>query len=248
MTPAAQSELVATYCATCHSERAKAGGLSLAGFNAMLAHESPATAEKMVRKLRAGMMPPAGAKRPPDGALDGLVHALETRLDEFAAVNPNPGLAALPAAEPRRVRARGEGPARRRRRRLGAAAARHHQPRLRQRRRRADVLADAARRLPARRQPGDGAGRRRSRQLGQRGHLQPAEDRLAAGPRRRARRSAPAAASRWCTPSRPTATTCSGSTSSPSRSASCSATPPPASRSRCRSTASGRRCSTSTRG
>ena len=91
MTPAAQTELVATYCATCHSERAKAGGLSLAGFDAMLAHESPATAEKMVRKLRTGMMPPAGAKRPPDGALDGLVHALEARLDEWAAANPNPG-------------------------------------------------------------------------------------------------------------------------------------------------------------
>ena len=91
MTPAAQSELVATYCATCHSDRAKAGGLSLAGFNAMRAHDSPDTAEKMVRKLRAGMMPPAGAKRPPDGALDGLLHALEARMDEFAAVNPNPG-------------------------------------------------------------------------------------------------------------------------------------------------------------
>ena len=91
MTPAAQSELVATYCATCHSERAKAGGLSLASFSAMRAHESPDTAEKMVRKLRAGMMPPAGAKRPPDGALDGLLHALEARMDEFAAVNPNPG-------------------------------------------------------------------------------------------------------------------------------------------------------------
>ncbi|MGE4084849.1 MAG: DUF1592 domain-containing protein [Vicinamibacterales bacterium] len=91
MTPAAQSELVATYCATCHSERAKAGGLSLAGFNAMLAHESLATAEKIVRKLRAGMMPPAGAKRPPAGELDGLMHALEARLDEFAAAHPDPG-------------------------------------------------------------------------------------------------------------------------------------------------------------
>jgi len=91
MAPAAQSELVATYCATCHSERARAGGLSLAGFNAMLAHESPATAEKIVRKLRAGMMPPAGAKRPPAGELDGLMHALEARLDEHAAANPNPG-------------------------------------------------------------------------------------------------------------------------------------------------------------
>ena len=109
---------------------------------------------------------------------------------------PESGLAALPAAQPRRVRPRGEGPARRRRRCLGAAAARHHQPRFRQRRRRADVLADAARRLPARGQPRDRAGRGRPRELGQRGHLQPAQDRLAAGPRRRARRSAPAAASR----------------------------------------------------
>jgi len=33
-----QSELIKTYCATCHSERAKAGGLSLAGFDAMRAH------------------------------------------------------------------------------------------------------------------------------------------------------------------------------------------------------------------
>jgi cytochrome c553 len=91
MSAAAQTELVATYCATCHSERAKAGGLSLAGFNAMLAHDSPEVAEKVVRKLRAGMMPPAGAKRPPDGALDGLMRALETRLDEAAAVHPDPG-------------------------------------------------------------------------------------------------------------------------------------------------------------
>ena len=105
MTPAAQTELVATYCATCHSERAKAGGLSLAGFDAMLAHESPEIAEKMIRKLRAGMMPPAGAKRPPDGALDGAGCTPSRRgMDECAAVNPNPGLAAVPAAQPRRVR------------------------------------------------------------------------------------------------------------------------------------------------
>ena len=91
MSSAAQTELVATYCGTCHSERAKAGGLSLAGFNAMRAAESPEVVEKMLRKLRAGMMPPAGAKRPPAGSLDELTLALEARMDEHAAVNPNPG-------------------------------------------------------------------------------------------------------------------------------------------------------------
>ena len=91
MSSAAQTELVATYCGTCHSERAKAGGLSLAGFNAMRAAESPDVVEKMLRKLRAGMMPPAGAKRPPAGSLDELTVALEARVDEHAAVNPNPG-------------------------------------------------------------------------------------------------------------------------------------------------------------
>ena len=91
MSSAAQTELVATYCSGCHSERAKAGGLSLAGFNAMRAAESPEVVEKMLRKLRAGMMPPAGAKRPPAGSLDELTVALEARMDEHAAINPNPG-------------------------------------------------------------------------------------------------------------------------------------------------------------
>ena len=68
----AQTELVTTYCATCHSERGKAGGLSLANFDAMRAQEHPEVAEKMIRKLRAGMMPPAGAKRPDAATLDAL--------------------------------------------------------------------------------------------------------------------------------------------------------------------------------
>ena len=62
MVAAEQTRLVTTYCATCHSERGKAGGLSLASFDAMKAHEQPEVIEKMIRKLRAGMMPPAGAE------------------------------------------------------------------------------------------------------------------------------------------------------------------------------------------
>ena len=90
--PAArQTELVTTYCATCHSERGKAGGLSLANFNAMKAQEQPAVIEKMIRKLRAGMMPPAGSKRPDAASIESLTAALEARMDELASVNPNPG-------------------------------------------------------------------------------------------------------------------------------------------------------------
>ena len=91
LSAAKQSELVATYCANCHSDRAKAGGLSLAGFDAMRATERAEVVEKMIRKLRAGMMPPAGARRPDADTLAALTGALEARMDEFAAVNPNPG-------------------------------------------------------------------------------------------------------------------------------------------------------------
>jgi mono/diheme cytochrome c family protein len=91
LSAAAQTELVTTYCATCHSERAKAGGLSLANFNAVRTQEQPEVVEKMIRKLRAGMMPPAGAKRPEAGALAALTTALEGRMDETASVHPNPG-------------------------------------------------------------------------------------------------------------------------------------------------------------
>src|SRR5690606_7436445 len=52
------------YCATCHSDRARAGGLTLAGFDAARAHLQAEVAEKIIRKLRAGMMPPPGARRP----------------------------------------------------------------------------------------------------------------------------------------------------------------------------------------
>ncbi len=86
-----QSELVATYCATCHSERAKAGGLSLSGFDAMKATERQDVVEKMIRKMSAGLMPPPGAKKPEAAVLASLTEALESRMDEYAAANPNPG-------------------------------------------------------------------------------------------------------------------------------------------------------------
>jgi hypothetical protein len=83
--------VVKQYCVTCHNDRTKAGTLSLALFDAAKAADNTVVAEKMIRKLRAGMMPPAGARRPEPAVLTGLAASLETRIDRAAAVNPNPG-------------------------------------------------------------------------------------------------------------------------------------------------------------
>ncbi len=81
----AQNRLVAQYCATCHSEKGRAGELSLAGFDAAKVTTHADVAEKMIRKLRAGMMPPPGARRPDAATLSAFVDALETKLDAAAA-------------------------------------------------------------------------------------------------------------------------------------------------------------------
>ena len=87
----AQNQLVAQYCASCHSERGKAGGLVLAGFDAAKIEANAGTAEKMIRKLRAGMMPPPTARHPDAAAVHALVESLEARIDKAASLNPNPG-------------------------------------------------------------------------------------------------------------------------------------------------------------
>ncbi len=91
MLPAEQTAVVKQYCVACHSERGKAGGLSLATFDAndIVAHGE--MSEKMIRKLRAGMMPPAGARRPEPAVINALATAFETRIDRAAALSPNPG-------------------------------------------------------------------------------------------------------------------------------------------------------------
>ncbi len=91
--PSAESEtqLVKQYCAGCHSDGGKAGGLTLASFDVLTADEHPEVTEKMIRKLRAGMMPPAGAKRPDEPTLASLASSLESRMDRLAANRPNPG-------------------------------------------------------------------------------------------------------------------------------------------------------------
>src|SRR5829696_8332837 len=55
MLPAEQTALVKQYCAGCHSDRGKAGNLSLAAFDAAKIEDNGELTEKMIRKLRAGM-------------------------------------------------------------------------------------------------------------------------------------------------------------------------------------------------
>ena len=86
------SGLSRTYCETCHNDRLKTAGLSLQG----LAIDGNAeTWEKVIRKVRAGMMPPAGAKRPERAALDAFAGSIENAIDRAAAANPDPGRAPL---------------------------------------------------------------------------------------------------------------------------------------------------------
>jgi hypothetical protein len=69
----------------------KTGGLTLANYDAAHPEQAPGVSEKVIRKLRAGMMPPAGVKRPEEAALKSLAVALETRIDRAAAAHPDPG-------------------------------------------------------------------------------------------------------------------------------------------------------------
>ncbi len=78
-------------CQRCHNNRALFGNMSLESFDVAKANENPELAEKIIRKLRAGMMPPAGVQRPDETMLAALAEMLETQIDAAAVVNPNPG-------------------------------------------------------------------------------------------------------------------------------------------------------------
>jgi len=95
-TTESETALVKQYCATCHNDRNKnnAGGLSLQTFDASKVGDDGAAAdvaERMIRKLRSGMMPPPNARRPEGAVLTNLAVSMESRLDHAAALNPNPG-------------------------------------------------------------------------------------------------------------------------------------------------------------
>jgi len=90
-----QNAVIRRYCVTCHSDARKTGGLSLASFDVARAAEHADVAEKMIRKLQAGLMPPPSSARPDAATHAALVAALETHVDTAAARKPNPGVRAF---------------------------------------------------------------------------------------------------------------------------------------------------------
>lgn len=83
--------VVEEYCVRCHNERRLRGDMSLEGFDVSSPEADPELAEKLIHKLRAGMMPPAGVRRPPEDTLSLLAVRLEDRLDRVARDDPDPG-------------------------------------------------------------------------------------------------------------------------------------------------------------
>ena len=84
-------QLLNRYCIGCHSDRLKTAGLSLQAVDVSDIGRDAAIWEKVLRKLRAGAMPPVGRPRPDAEGSARLTSRLESELDRLAATTPNPG-------------------------------------------------------------------------------------------------------------------------------------------------------------
>jgi hypothetical protein len=90
-------QVLGTYCLTCHNTRTQTGSLSLEGFGLASIHEGAGSevGERVLRRMRSGMMPPAGMPRPDRATLSAVVARLEAALDGAEASRPQPGRAML---------------------------------------------------------------------------------------------------------------------------------------------------------
>ncbi len=86
-----QQALVNKYCAGCHNDRRPAGGFAWSTIDLGDPAGNADASEKVVRRLRAGLMPPAGAPRPDAADARALALAMETAIDKSAAAYPYAG-------------------------------------------------------------------------------------------------------------------------------------------------------------
>ena len=83
------------FCVTCHNARLRTAALQLDTEDVDHPETNPAVWEKVLHKLRAREMPPAGPPHPDDATYESLANYLETALDAAAAAKPNPGRPAV---------------------------------------------------------------------------------------------------------------------------------------------------------
>lgn len=93
--PAAERALVDQYCVVCHNDKLRKANLSLQGLDMTTVGDHPEIWEQVIRKLRAGMMPPPGMPRPPLAKYEQLRDWLEAEVDRKAAEHPDPGSVVL---------------------------------------------------------------------------------------------------------------------------------------------------------
>lgn len=88
---ASDQRLINQYCLGCHNARTKAGGFVLEGLDVTQPSAHAEEWEKVIRKLRGGLMPPTGRPRPDEATYRALRTSIESRLDALASQRPNPG-------------------------------------------------------------------------------------------------------------------------------------------------------------
>jgi hypothetical protein len=92
---AAERALLDQYCVPCHNDRAKTANFSLEKLDLATVGDHPEVWEKVVRKLRAGVMPPPEIRRPPLPEYEALRDWLESEIDRKAAGHVSPGAVVL---------------------------------------------------------------------------------------------------------------------------------------------------------
>jgi mono/diheme cytochrome c family protein len=80
-----------TYCVSCHNQRLKTAGLTLDAIDAASPHTNPETWEKVIARLRAGTMPPAGRPRPDEAIARATAAWIETDIDRAWLASPVTG-------------------------------------------------------------------------------------------------------------------------------------------------------------
>lgn len=95
-----QRKLIDQYCVGCHNERSKTANLMLDQLDLAHLTDHAEVGEKVVRKLRAGMMPPSGRPRPDAASMEALILWMENELDRNSVQHlPPPGLHRLNRTE-----------------------------------------------------------------------------------------------------------------------------------------------------